>query len=117
MAGMIVMKVVCIMVVFMVVAMPYTEALSCNDVRMKLAPCLKYLQSGGMVSRACCNGVKGLDNLARTIPDRKTACNCMKAAYKTYSTIKPDNAAGLPNKCGVRIPYKMSPDTDCNKVK
>nr|GEW45855.1 non-specific lipid-transfer protein-like [Tanacetum cinerariifolium] len=111
------MKILCVIVACMVVVAPYAEALTCNDVTSKLAPCLNYLKSGGKVSPACCTGVKGLASAAKTTPDKKTACTCMKNAYKSFSGIDADNALGLPRKCGVNIPYKISLSTDCNKVK
>nr|AVN68376.1 lipid transfer protein 2 [Artemisia annua] len=111
------MRVLCVIAACMVVVAPYAEALSCSEVTSKLAPCFNYLKSGGKVPPACCDGVKGLNSAAKTTPDRKTACTCMKSAYKSYNGINADNAAGLPGKCGVNIPYKISLSTDCNKVK
>ncbi|KAI3819132.1 hypothetical protein L1987_12956 [Smallanthus sonchifolius] len=116
MSGMM-MKVLCMMVACMVVAAPYAEALTCGDVVRKLSPCLDYLKHGGKVSSSCCKGVKGLNAAAKTTSEKKTACGCMKNAYKSISGIKADNALGLPKKCDVDIPYKISPNTDCNKVK
>ncbi|GKC84134.1 non-specific lipid-transfer protein-like protein [Tanacetum coccineum] len=117
MAGMM-MKVLCVMVACMVLSAPYTEAaISCGQVTASLAPCIQYLRGpGGAVPPGCCNGVKGLNNAAKSTPDRKTACGCLKNAYGSIPGIKPANAAGLPGKCGVSIPYKISPNTDCSKV-
>ncbi|KAJ0650945.1 putative plant non-specific lipid-transfer protein/Par allergen [Helianthus annuus] len=109
------MKALCIMVAFMVVVAPYAEALSCSDVVSKLSPCINYLQNGGSVPTACCNGVKGLNAAAKLTADKKTACGCMKNAYHSMSGIKADIALGLPKKCGVNIPYKISMSTNCNK--
>lgn len=100
----------------MIVSAPFAEAgVSCGFVVSKLVPCLKYLKGGGSVPAACCKGVQGLNNAAKTTPERKTACNCLKNAYKRNPGINSDNAAGLPEKCGVNIPYKISLNTDCNK--
>ncbi|TLP29480.1 non-specific lipid-transfer protein [Acinetobacter baumannii] len=115
MAGMMI-KVLCVMMAFMVLSAPYTEAITCGEVISKLAPCLGYLRSGGPVPGACCNGVKGLNAAAKTTPDRKAACGCLKSAYSSNPGLKPANAAGLPGRCGVSIPYKISPNTDCSKV-
>ncbi|KAI3677735.1 hypothetical protein L6452_37003 [Arctium lappa] len=118
MAGKMVMKVLCVVVACMVVATPYTEAaISCGQVAGKLAPCLNYLKVGGSVPKACCSGVKGLNDAAQSTPDRKTACGCLKSAYASNSGINPSYASSLPSKCGVSIPYKISPDTDCTKVR
>ncbi|KAK1437173.1 hypothetical protein QVD17_02959 [Tagetes erecta] len=110
-------KVLCIIVICMVVAAPYAMALTCKDVTSKLTPCLKYLKDGGKVSVGCCKGVKTLNAAAKTTADKKTACGCMKNAYKAIEGIKTENALVLPKKCGVNIPYKFSPSTDCSKIK
>ncbi|KAK9070000.1 hypothetical protein SSX86_010398 [Deinandra increscens subsp. villosa] len=108
------MKVLCIIVACMAVA----EALTCSDVDSDLSPCLNYLENGGSVSSACCSGVKKLNKASNTTALKKTACNCMKSAYKSMSSkIKIDNASSLPKKCNVNIPYKISPDTNCNTLK
>nr|GEV96764.1 non-specific lipid-transfer protein-like [Tanacetum cinerariifolium] len=110
------MIVACVVVACMLVAAPCAEAISCGQVVSSLAPCLGYLQKGGDVPPACCSGVKALNNAAKSTPDRQTACNCLKNAYSANSGISASNAAGLPGKCGVSIPYKISPGTDCTKV-
>ncbi|KAI3819131.1 hypothetical protein L1987_12955 [Smallanthus sonchifolius] len=112
------MKFLCIMVVFMVVAAPYAEAVTCDNVVSKLSPCLNYLKDGGKVPAACCSSVRALNGAARSTSDKKTTCNCLKNAAKPFSgNIKTDNALGLPKKCGVNIPYKISMSTDCNSIK
>ncbi|KAK4406279.1 Non-specific lipid-transfer protein 1 [Sesamum angolense] len=62
-------------------------------------------------------GVKGLYAAAKTTPDRQSVCNCLKSLAASYSTLNLGKAAGLPAQCGVNIPYKISPSTDCSKVK
>lgn len=110
------MMILCVVLTCMVVATPYTEAaISCGQVTANLAGCLNYLRNGGAVPPACCNGVRSLNSAAKSTPDRKTACNCLKNASKSVSGIKAANAAGLPGKCGVNIPYQISPNTDCSK--
>ncbi|KAJ0798613.1 putative plant non-specific lipid-transfer protein/Par allergen [Helianthus annuus] len=108
------MMVLCVVVTCMVVAAPYAEAISCGQVTSKLVSCYGYLTKGGVVPPNCCSGVKGLNSLAKTTADRQAICNCLKSAAS--SNINAGNAASLPGKCGVNIPYKISPSTDCTKV-
>nr|XP_043610374.1 non-specific lipid-transfer protein 1-like [Erigeron canadensis] len=110
------MKIACMVVACIVVLAPHAEAITCGQVTSNLLPCLNYLRSGGPIPANCCNGVRGLNNAARTPADRKTACGCIKNAYNAFPGINGGNAAGLPSKCGVKIPYKISPSTDCSKV-
>ncbi|KAG5552826.1 hypothetical protein RHGRI_010810 [Rhododendron griersonianum] len=73
----------------MVVAAPHVEAaISCGQVVSSLSPCISYLRSsGGAVPAPCCNGVKSLNNVAKTTPDRQTACKCIKSAAAGISGI------------------------------
>ncbi|XP_057489785.1 non-specific lipid-transfer protein 1-like [Actinidia eriantha] len=112
-------SVVVLMVMVMVVTAPPPQAeaaVTCGMVASSVAPCLSYLRSGGQVPSACCDGVKGLYNAASSTADRQTACRCLKQASTTISGINLVLAANLPKDCGVNIPYKISPSTDCTKV-
>ncbi|KAL6987979.1 hypothetical protein U1Q18_013725 [Sarracenia purpurea var. burkii] len=113
-----VLKVACMLVMCMVVVAPYAEAaISCGQVVTSLTPCISYLRSnGGPVPAPCCNGIKSLNSAARTTPDRQAACNCMKSASGSVPGVNIKLAGSLPGKCGVNIPYKISPNTDCTKI-
>ncbi|XP_071727483.1 non-specific lipid-transfer protein-like [Rutidosis leptorrhynchoides] len=111
------MKVLCAMMACMFLSISYTEAaLACPAVASFFAPCIKYLiTSGGPIPPSCCNGLKELNNVAKTTPDRQTACGCIINFYKSSPNINNDNAAGLAGKCGVNIAY-TNPTTDCTKA-
>ncbi|CAN4126257.1 unnamed protein product [Withania somnifera] len=108
-------KIACLVVLCMVVVAPHAEALSCGQVTSNLVPCLPYLRSTGPLG-GCCGGVKNLLAAAKTPADRKTACTCLKSAANAISGINLGKAADLPSTCGVNIPYKISPSTDCSTV-
>ncbi|XP_057972300.1 non-specific lipid-transfer protein 1-like [Malania oleifera] len=113
-----VLKLVCAVVMCAAVVAPWAEAaMSCGDVTQRLAPCLTYLQNGGAVQPTCCGGIKTLLSAAKATVDRQTACKCMKSTAMNIPSIKLNFAAQLPGKCGVNIPYAISPSTDCSKVK
>ncbi|KAG5582178.1 hypothetical protein H5410_052805 [Solanum commersonii] len=61
------------------------------------------------------NMTQGLLGAAKTPADRKTACTCLKSAASAIKGINVGKAAGIPRVCGVNIPYKISPSTDCSK--
>ncbi|TVU15558.1 hypothetical protein EJB05_39084, partial [Eragrostis curvula] len=99
-------------------APPRAEAaLSCSTVYNTLMPCLPYVQSGGTVPRACCSGMQRLFSGVRNTLDRRALCSCLKdvaagAAGGPYIS----RAAGLPGRCGVPLPYKQSPNMNCNSI-
>ncbi|MDG6100426.1 hypothetical protein EXU34_23615, partial [Alteromonas sp. ZYF713] len=84
-----VMMFLCVVVTCMVLAAPYVEAITCGQVTSKLAPCVGYLQKGGVVPPSCCSGVKALNSAAKTTPDRQATCNCIKSASSSISGINP----------------------------
>ncbi|KAL5203226.1 hypothetical protein ABZP36_014178 [Zizania latifolia] len=94
-----------------------SAALSCSTVYNSVMPCLPYVQSGGAVPAACCGGIRSLVSAARTTADRRAACTCLKnvaagAAGGPYIS----RAAGLPGRCGVSVPFKISPSVNCNAI-
>ena len=105
-------KLLCVVVAIAAMAVS-TEALTCGDVARGLGPCLGYLKSSGgaAVPGQCCSGIRSLNSAAKTTADRQTACKCIKAAS---GGVNAGLAAGLPGKCGLSIPYKISPSTNCN---
>ncbi|XP_047332947.1 non-specific lipid-transfer protein 1-like [Impatiens glandulifera] len=106
--------IVCLIVMCMVVSAPHAQAaVTCGSVVSALSPCLGYARSGGTIPALCCTGVKNLYRNAATTADRQAACYCLKTLIGSNSY---PNAPGIPGKCGVSIPYKIAPSTDCNKV-
>ncbi|KAF6143080.1 hypothetical protein GIB67_041148 [Kingdonia uniflora] len=77
------------------------------------ADTLYLLRSDGNPTAGCCAGVRGFNNVAKTTPDCQTACKCIKSTSRSIAGIKPAFSSSLPGKCGVSIPYKISPSTDC----
>lgn len=94
--------------------------MTCGQVVNNLSPCISYVMYGGVnVPAQCCNGIKNLYGQAQTKTDRQAICSCIKNAVSNsgfnYSRSNLNNAANLPKKCGVNIPYQISPNTDCNR--
>lgn len=90
-------------------------AITCNTVISDLYPCLSYVVQGGSVSGTCCTGIRSLNSQAQTPVDRQSVCRCIKSAIggASYSSNNLNNALSLPSKCGVNLPYRFSPSTDC----
>ncbi|XP_030466790.2 non-specific lipid-transfer protein 1-like [Syzygium oleosum] len=92
-------------------------AVTCSQVTTTLAPCIGYLRGAAPLPDTCCSGVKSLNGAAQTTADRQAACRCLQSAAGSIPGIDFNLAAGLPGKCGVNVPYKISPSTNCNSVK
>ncbi|CAJ2655501.1 unnamed protein product [Trifolium pratense] len=112
------MKVACVVLAMCMIFAPISEAaISCGIVTSAVAPCINYVRGGPGPSAACCAGIKRLNSAATTTPDRQAACNCLKSAAGAISGLNNNLAAGLPGKCGVNIPYKISTTTNCATIK
>lgn len=90
------------------------SAMSCSTVINDIYPCYGYVMNGGAVPAACCKGIKSLNTAAKTRTDRQSVCSCLKSMAKNVGGMNFDNIASLPAKCGVAVPYKISPDMDCS---
>ncbi|RDX71462.1 hypothetical protein CR513_49182, partial [Mucuna pruriens] len=122
MANSVAVKVLCLAIVWVAVSVCSPKAhaeVTCNEVVRNLTPCISYVLNGGKtVPGPCCNGIRTLYNLAHSTPDRQNVCKCIKNAVSAfhYSKSNVDLAATLPHKCGVTIPYQISPSTDCTSL-
>uniref|UniRef100_A0A7N0USP6 Non-specific lipid-transfer protein n=1 Tax=Kalanchoe fedtschenkoi TaxID=63787 RepID=A0A7N0USP6_KALFE len=92
--------------------------MSCNQMVNGLTPCVGYLLNGGAVAPQCCTGVRAIYGAATTTPSRQAICRCLKStiANFSYNNNNLKNAQGLPGKCGVNIPYQISPNINCDQV-
>jgi hypothetical protein len=90
-------------------------AITCGQVDTAVRPCLPFARGGPGPSPDCCAGVKNLHNQARSTADRRTACGCLKSVAAGISGLNLANAAAIPSKCNVQIPYTISPSIDCSK--
>ncbi|KAK8489542.1 hypothetical protein V6N12_013882 [Hibiscus sabdariffa] len=115
------LKLACIAVLCLVVGAPQAQgAITCGQVVSDLTPCIAYIRSngaGGSVPAPCCNGIRSLNNAARTTPDRQSACNCIKGLTAGIAGINFGLTNRLPGMCGVNIPYKFSTTLDCKRFR
>ncbi|KAK4425044.1 Non-specific lipid-transfer protein 2 [Sesamum alatum] len=110
------MFVVLVAVVLLMSVVPDGEAaIGCGSVVSYLNPCLPYVTGNGPLG-GCCSGIKSLYAAAKSTPDRQSVCNCLKSLAASTPNVNLGKAAGLPGQCGVSIPYKISPSTDCSTV-
>ncbi|KAH0853192.1 hypothetical protein HID58_090692 [Brassica napus] len=68
----------------------------------------------GSLPSDCCVGVKSLNQMAQTTPDRRQVCECLKSAAKDITGLNTDLVATLPTTCGVSVPYPIRFSTNCD---
>ncbi|KAE9618211.1 putative plant lipid transfer protein/Par allergen [Lupinus albus] len=89
----------------------------CGEVQFKVAPCLGYLRGGGGVPpAACCNSLRALNNETKSGPDRQGVCRCLKSTVFTIPGLNLATVAAVAGKCGVNLPYTISPTLNCNII-
>ncbi|CAJ2655508.1 unnamed protein product [Trifolium pratense] len=118
-SSMVLVRVTClVMMMCMILGLPQTlVALTCGQVNTNIAPCIAYVTgSGSDVPKPCCNGIRAVNNEAKTKSDRQAACKCIQTTVNALSGVNVDKLANLPSKCGVHLPFKPLPSTDCNKI-
>ncbi|XP_068642412.1 non-specific lipid-transfer protein 1-like isoform X2 [Aristolochia californica] len=100
------------------VAAPYAVAavMTCDRVVSAVTPCIDYLRNGGEPSSLCCTGLQSLNSAATTTSDRQTVCSCVKRAAAAVTGLVYQQVVSLPAKCGLHVPYQITPTTDCSKV-
>ncbi|KAI5429104.1 hypothetical protein KIW84_033918, partial [Lathyrus oleraceus] len=118
MASSMLIKVTCLAMICLVFGIPLANAgQSCGQIKGSLVPCLRYLRHPGpTVPELCCNGVRTVNDQAKSLPERKDACECIKSTLIAIPGLDPDAVQGLPNKCGVNLPFPIGANMDCSKL-
>ncbi|KAI5429160.1 hypothetical protein KIW84_033957 [Lathyrus oleraceus] len=103
MANTMFVKVILLALTCFVLSSPLANAaLSCGQIQLSITPCIGYLRSPTpTVPAPCCNGVRNLNNLAKTTPDRQGACRCLKFTATRFPGLNLPALAALPTNCGV----------------
>ncbi|CAA7019306.1 unnamed protein product [Microthlaspi erraticum] len=97
-------------------AAPTESTITCGTVTSTLAQCVSYLTNSGPLSSNCCAGVKSLNQMAQSTPDRRQVCECLKSGAKEITGLNIGLVATLPTTCGVSVPYPISFNTDCDNI-
>ncbi|CAL0326336.1 unnamed protein product [Lupinus luteus] len=90
--------------------------IECAEIIEYLQTCVPYLKHGGasdIPPSTCCDGVKAVVNKLKSVDDKRDACNCIKAIVQ-ITKLKLESARNIPIKCGIKIPFQISPDFDCS---
>ncbi|WJX82308.1 hypothetical protein P8452_65086 [Trifolium repens] len=119
MANSILIKVTCLVVTCLVLGIPLANAsLSCDEMIQTTALCIEYLMNPGpSVPEPCCNGIRTINEAAKTTDERRNGCKCFKPVVIAIAGINDDALASLPGKCGVPFPMiTVGRTLDCNTI-
>ncbi|KAH0658878.1 hypothetical protein KY285_029247 [Solanum tuberosum] len=73
---------------------PAKAVITCDTVYDGVKPCLNYV-----------------------LFDRQSACSCVKSLASHATDEELSCAASIPGQCGASVPFEISPNVDCSKVK
>lgn len=91
-------------------------AVTCGQVVSNLRSCIPYVIGRvAALPPACCNGVRTLNDAARTTADRRATCNCIRQQASGLG-VQNGRLSGVPSSCGVQLPYPISTSTDCSRL-
>ncbi|XP_045795418.1 non-specific lipid-transfer protein 1-like [Trifolium pratense] len=118
MASSMLVKVICLSMICLVLDIPLANAaLSCGQIQLTVAPCLGYLRNPGpSVSAPCCNGLRSIYGQSKSIADRQSVCRCVKGTIFGLPGINLSALSSIAPKCGINLPYKISPSINCNTI-
>ncbi|KAK1366562.1 AAI domain-containing protein [Heracleum sosnowskyi] len=102
-----------IMVVILALIVNPACSISCQEAVTKILPCEIYLLGFGGVSAPCCQAVAELNQLAKSKPELKALCICLKQAAQ-WLHINHDRARQLPGLCHVTTPIPIDPNVSCD---
>ncbi|XP_010277659.1 PREDICTED: non-specific lipid-transfer protein 1-like [Nelumbo nucifera] len=109
---------VALLSLLMVAAPDHADAaMTCGQVASLLTPCINYFVKGGALPPACCGAVRGLITASKTTADRQAVCSCFKSAAASIPGVNLGLANSIPGRCGVQFTYKISPSTDCSRIR
>ncbi|CAK8542147.1 unnamed protein product [Lathyrus sativus] len=102
----------------LVLGIPLANAAqTCDEIKTSLSPCLGYLRhQEPTVPVICCNGVRTVTDQAKTVPERKDGCECIKSSLTNIPGLDVGAAQGVLNNCGVKPSFPIGADVDCSKI-
>ncbi|KAK2414900.1 non-specific lipid-transfer protein [Trifolium repens] len=121
MANSILIKVTCFVVISLFLGISLADpAELCDKIRHAFIPtCFPYLRnpdSSIPPPEPCCNALKDINNEIPDTDERRVACKCMQFVITiTPGADLPDRAIALPGKCGVDLPFQLSPWEECDR--
>ncbi|ESW13456.1 hypothetical protein PHAVU_008G197800 [Phaseolus vulgaris] len=92
------------------------KALTCEQTKSLVTPCLDYLtKKTSTPSTPCCQGLNKFIASTPTKKEKCAACKCLKKEASHIPNLDVDRANKLPKVCNISVDYPISKDFDCEK--
>ncbi|KAK3007836.1 hypothetical protein RJ639_014338 [Escallonia herrerae] len=86
-----------------------SDAVSCGDVAMKAASCVKFATGkDAKPAPTCCNGLQQLAGTVRSLDDKKAICRCLKNGVKNFSGVQDKYLSQIPTACKIKVGFPVS---------
>ncbi|ESW13467.1 hypothetical protein PHAVU_008G198900 [Phaseolus vulgaris] len=106
-----------VVLVLTVAAIEPPKALTCEQTKSLVTPCLDFLTSKtNTPSTPCCEGFNEVIFSAPTKEEKRATCNCLKEAASHIPNLDNDKANKLPKVCNFDLDNLISKDFDCEKI-
>lgn len=91
-------------------------AVTCGNVATKALSCVAFATGKQpKPTPVCCNNLKMLVISVKTVNDKRAICRCLKEGVNAFPGVKDKYLSQIPRLCGIRIPFPVSLNTNCNR--
>ncbi|KAK7326636.1 hypothetical protein VNO80_32598 [Phaseolus coccineus] len=105
-----------VVLVLTVAATEPPKALTCEQTKSLMIPCLDYLtKKTCSPTILCCQGLHKLIVSTPTKEEKCAACKCLKKEASHIPNLDVHRANNLPKVCKIDVDYPISKDFDCEK--
>ncbi|KAF3785236.1 Non-specific lipid-transfer protein [Nymphaea thermarum] len=92
-------------------------AVECESIRKMLEHCLPYVTGiADHPKPACCEGVDHVRSMIHTHDERVEVCDCLKEKISSFRHINLTTLTSLPDECGFKFHFPLSPNVDCSQI-
>ncbi|KAJ3685369.1 hypothetical protein LUZ61_014533 [Rhynchospora tenuis] len=90
---------------------------TCGDVATKAVSCVPFVTGKQpKPTPVCCRNLKMLAASAKNVNDKRAICRCLKEGVNAFPGVKDNYLSQVPRLCGIRIPFPVSLNTNCDRI-
>ncbi|ESW13461.1 hypothetical protein PHAVU_008G198300 [Phaseolus vulgaris] len=93
------------------------KALTCEETKSLVTPCLDFLtDKTNTPPTPCCEGLNKLIVSTPTKEEKLAACKCLKEAASHIPNFDVGRVNNLPKVCNINVNFSISKDFDCENI-